>query len=103
MIRFFPLALLACVYSFCSTSHAQCNSSFGAAVNYGVGTGPRAVARADLNNDNHLDLVVANETTNNVSVLLGNGDGTFQSALPFAAGGGPRSIAIGLLNADLIP
>src|SRR4029450_5643247 len=71
---------------------AQCNSSFANAVNFGVGTGPRAVARADLNNDNHLDLVVANESTNNVSVLLGNGNGTFQSALSFAAGTGPRSV-----------
>src|SRR5205823_28018 len=42
----------------------------------------------------------ANSGSNNVSVLLGNGDGTFQPALAFAVGGGPRSFAVGDFNGD---
>ena len=44
------------------------------------GTVPTRVAVADLNGDGKPDLVVANYGDNNVSVLLGNGDGTFQTA-----------------------
>jgi hypothetical protein len=35
-----------------------------------------------------------------VSVLMGNGDGTFQNAVNYGAGGGPWSVAIGDLNGD---
>jgi hypothetical protein len=44
------------------------------------------IAVADFNGDGHLDLAVANQLTNNVSVLLGNGDGTFQPAVNYPAG-----------------
>jgi hypothetical protein len=43
---------------------------------------------------------VANSGSNNVSVLLGNGDGSFQDARSFAAGSGPRSVAAGDFNGD---
>jgi hypothetical protein len=36
----------------------------------------------------------------NVSVLLGNGDGTFQAARNFGAGFDPTSVAVGDFNAD---
>ena len=36
----------------------------------------------------------------NVSVLLGNGDGSFQSAVNYGADDGPSSVAIGDLNGD---
>ena len=38
--------------------------------------------------------------SDNVSVLLGNGDGSFQSAVNYGAGDGPSSVAIGDLNGD---
>jgi len=38
-----------------------------------------------------------------VSVLLGNGDGTFQTARAFPAGGAPESVAVGDFNGDGIP
>jgi hypothetical protein len=44
---------------------------------------------------------VANEVSSGtVSVLLGNGDGTFQAARSFAAGSGPASVAVGDFNGD---
>ena len=54
--------------------------SFSSAVSYGVGTRPVSTAVGDLNGDGKLDLAVANAFSNSVSVLLGNGDGTFQAA-----------------------
>mgnify|MGYP001565554459 CR=1 FL=1 len=46
------------------------------------------------------DLVVANYGPNNVSTLLGNGDGTFQEQRTFPAVDGPWSLAIGHFNQD---
>ena len=67
-------------------------------------TGDRAssVAIADLNGDAIPDLAVANGGSDDVSVLLGNSDGTFQTEQRFAAGGLPWSIAIADLNCDEI-
>src|SRR5207302_8358220 len=48
----------------------------------------------------HLDLAVENFGSNDVSVLLGNGDGTFQSAVSYAAGWGPGGLAVGDFNGD---
>ena len=48
------------------------------------GKNPFAVAVSDLNADHKLDLIfassTANSTNNSVTILLGNGDGTFQTA-----------------------
>jgi hypothetical protein len=57
------------------------------------------VAVGDFNGDGRRDLAVANEGSNNVSVLLGNGDGTFQAARNFAAGSSPDSVAVGDFHA----
>lgn len=38
---------------------------------------PNAVALGDFNNDNLLDIAVANSDTNNVDILLGSGKGFF--------------------------
>jgi hypothetical protein len=70
---------------------------------YDVGRLPTAVATGDLNGDGIPDLVVANENDDNISVLLGNGDGTFRPQLTWATGHFPESIAIGDFNADGIP
>ena len=46
------------------------------------------------------DLAVANAGSNNVSVLIGNGDGTFQVARTFPAGSGPAFVTVGDFNRD---
>src|SRR5205809_8105641 len=53
---------------------------------FAAGTTPSSVAVGDLNGDGRLDLAVANNRSDNVSVLLGNGDGTFQTAVTYPVG-----------------
>lgn len=67
-----------------------------------VGTAPASVAIGDLNGDGKPDLVVTNLGDKTVSVLLGNGDGTFTPApgSPLAVGFSPVYVAIGELNGD---
>jgi hypothetical protein len=69
-------------------------------VNYAVGARPNDVKAADFNNDGHLDLVTANVISNNVSVLLGNADGTFQPARNSLTSAYPLSLAVGDFNRD---
>jgi hypothetical protein len=78
------------------------DGTFQAAVNFRAGTGPASVAVGDFNGDGVQDLAVANEGpfSNNVSVLLGNGDGTFQRAVDYSTGTTPLSVAVGDFNGD---
>ena len=60
-----------------------------------------SVAVADFNGDGKLDLAVANLFGNEVSVYLGNGDGTFQTAVNYPAGGANLySVAVADVNGD---
>ncbi len=54
----------------------------------------------DFNGDGILDLAVANFSSAGVSVLLGNGDGTFQAPVYYGAGSFPGSVAVGDFNLD---
>ena len=90
--------------------------NFAPAVVYaGGGSGPESVAVADVNGDGKMDLIVANfcdEVSNctctdsvcdygSVGVLLGNGDGTFQPAVTYLAGGYfTQSVAVADVNGD---
>lgn len=67
-----------------------------------VGIAPIFVVAADFNNDGLLDLAVANTAlgSGSISILIGNGDGTFQPATVIRAGNYPRSIAVADFNRD---
>ncbi len=90
---------------------------FAPPVAYDSGPGATSAAVADLRRNGKLDVIVANycETVNQydnctgtleggVSVLLGNGDGTFQSGVMYGTGAyGATSVAVGDVNGDGIP
>jgi len=88
------------------------DNTFQGAQNYAVGSGPHSVAVGDFNRDGKLDVVTANSS--DLSVLLGNGDGTFAAAQSIALPGqfppgymgtdpvtqNPLAVAVGDLDKD---
>jgi hypothetical protein len=65
-----------------------------------VGSRPQNTVLGDFNNDGRLDLAATNVSANTISVLLGNGDGTFQLQTAYATGASPIAIASGDFNRD---
>lgn len=57
----------------------------------------------DVNNDMMPDLVTLSPSTNTKSVILGNGDGTFQAAVASGVGADTRHFALGDLTGDGLP
>jgi hypothetical protein len=74
--------------------------SFFTPPTFAVGTTPVAQAVAEFNGDGKADLAVVNQGSNTVSVLLGNGDGTFRPRTEFATGTKPMGVAVGDVNGD---
>jgi hypothetical protein len=70
-------------------------------VYYGTGkdTNPNQVISAEFTSSGYVDLAVADYPGNTVSILLGNGDGTFQKPLRFLVSS-PIGIAAGDMNGD---
>ena len=66
----------------------------------GVGTQPDLIAAGDFNNDGIVDLAVTNSGESTISVLMGKGNGTFQTQAKFATGRAPDAIAVGDFNGD---
>src|SRR4030095_2233835 len=67
---------------------------------FAVGFSPTSVAAADLNGDRRVDVVTANLNSDEVSVLIGQGDGSFVYERRFFAGRSPHSVAIADLDGD---
>src|SRR5438128_1433983 len=100
------LALLATLTSFflstCPNPTLAQTVSFVARRDFVVGN-PISVAVGDFNGDGVPDLAVANFGSNTVSVLLGNGDGTFRPAPTISMGSSPHWVAVGDFNRDGVP
>ncbi|MBF0462794.1 MAG: VCBS repeat-containing protein, partial [Magnetococcales bacterium] len=75
--------------------------TFASKVDYGVGSTPCSViSSVDVNGDGKADLLVANDSSNTVSVLLNNGDGTFATKVDYATGTEPFSVFGTDVNGD---
>jgi hypothetical protein len=84
------------------------DGTFGPAVSYAVQQLPIAIAVGDFNGDGKLDLAVANDGNYNhnqfygggVSVLLGNGDGTFQPRVSYLSDQRATGVAVADFSGD---
>jgi len=74
--------------------------AFTPSTDYAVGTWPVSIAVGDFDRDGVKDIATANNSSEDVSVLLGVGDGTFAPSVAYPAGGKTSSIAVGDFNAD---
>ena len=78
--------------------------NFGSLKTYALidGSQPRSIALEDFNNDGQLDIVVANYGTDNVGILLGYGNGSFDHMVVYTTGIGsaPYCVAVGDLSND---
>ena len=79
------------------------DGTFQPQVTYAVGLTPTSIVAGDFNGDGRTDLAVAERPDDwhrRVSVLLGNGDGTFQPQVTYAVGSMPDAIVAGDFNGD---
>ncbi len=69
---------------------------------FAAGVSPESISLVDLNSDSKADLTVVNANNDTVSILLGNGNGTFQSqqVLSTGLGSNPIALAIADINGD---
>ncbi|CAF3652269.1 unnamed protein product [Rotaria sp. Silwood1] len=80
------------------------NETFLSEISYWTGnySRPQCIYAIDLNNDDHIDIVLGNSGFGGISVLLGHGDGNFTTAAIYSAGIGsiPSRIAVGDIDND---
>jgi Bacterial type II and III secretion system protein/FG-GAP-like repeat len=82
------------------------DGTFNLPTTVGVGAGPVWISTGNFHQNigtdapTNVDIVVANQNANTLSLLLGNGDGTFQTPRTVATGNLPSSIAVADFNGD---
>jgi large repetitive protein len=93
-------ALLALAAGAPATGYAV---TFSGPTNYAVGNSPQAIGVGDFNGDSYPDLAIANEFSDNLSVLLGAVGGTFTGPATIAMGGHPLAVGVADFNGDSDP
>ena len=84
------------------------DGTFRTSTQYTIGgsdPSPASIALGYFNSDANVDIVTANGGSDQISVFLGNGDGTFNQSIQYNVGSGttftnPRSVAVGYFNTD---
>jgi small basic protein len=70
-------------------------------ISTGFGSRPHSIAVGHFNDDNLIDIAVANYGTNNIGVLLSYGNGTFANRTTYSLGSAsPHSIGVSDFNRD---
>lgn len=87
----------------CTAFACADEAAFDLATPPAVGLSPKAVAVGKLDAGASEDVVVSNTSSNSVSVLLGNGDGTFATQQPYATGNYPYAVILDDFNGDGVP
>lgn len=92
--------MIQIAFSAYGTMAAPIPVSFETADEYYSGGIPLGIATGNFNNDDYLDIVAVNANTHDLTVLPGNGDGTFKAGVVSAAGYSPHSVIACNLNGD---
>lgn len=92
----FMLVLSLCLLSPTATAARL----FDARMDFRVGDDPRSAAMGDLDGDGIFDVVTANFASDDISVMLGNGDGIFQIAMNTYVGHHPTAVVLADLDGN---
>lgn len=78
------------------------NGGFAAPLRFAVGDGADGLAVGDLNGDGAADIVSANPggSDSSVTVLLGEGDGSFGERVDYAVGADPKTLQLADMDSD---
>ena len=76
------------------------NGTFQPPQQFVAGLGSNSVALVDVNGDGNLDIVTANRSADDFSVLLGTGTANFQPQQRFVTGTQPSGMAVVDMNGD---
>ncbi len=94
-------AIVALLAGWAVVRPATATAPFEAAAFYPVGEVPIGVTIGDVDGDGVPDVVTANSSSRDLSVLINNGDGTFAPEVRHDAGGGnPHHVAVGDVDGD---
>src|ERR1700731_2190779 len=94
-----PMSRLLVAVAFLFVSLTSFSQSF-TTQGYPAGAGVNQVIQADFNGDHIPDLATVNNSSNTVSILINNGDGTFRAHTEYATGPGPIALAAVDFNKD---
>jgi FG-GAP-like repeat len=96
-----PIVIIVCFFTHPVLGFGQCTTpSFAPATNFAAGNRPSNIAVGDFNGDGKRDLAVPDINSDSVSILLGNGAGSFTLGGSFSVGHEPTSAAAGDFNGD---
>jgi hypothetical protein len=70
---------------------------------FATGVRPTSIVAGDFNGDRHLDLAILNEGSEDISIFLGDGLGSFTATQRFGAGNNPTGLALADVNGDGLP